>query len=198
VTDDDRDNLIGFMCTCWPSKFTDSELRDFVTRFEDFRYEDVHGALDAHKNGCKFKPSVAEIRERLKGKRIQAEPEVKWPSLADVIRATMPGLERVSDEEAYIRFYRAQWWRYREDAARRESQMPDIPMFAASRAWHEQQRSGALKRAKALCTHALANLEHVGSERAEIMAEWLDADPQAFRGFLFELRSGHTLAEAFS
>jgi hypothetical protein len=186
---DDREKLSIELCRLWPKRFEDAELRDWETRLDRYRLDDVLTALNDYKNSSKFRPQVSEILGRLKGKEATGTA-VSTPigmNFVQVLRQQNEQYRGRSDAEVILRYWRAIWWRYRDDADKR-TPMPE--QSAEVKARFDQQRDAMETKCRTSCQHSLFHAGKTVDEAAQLAA-WIFSPPDQFRTLLEELRLEH-------
>lgn len=193
------------ICNRWPKKFNAADLNYWRNQMCDYVLADVVEALTKFRNTSAFRPKPPEIIKlmpRRPGQDLQA-PERPF---AEIVRGQMGISKERSGREVLMRYWRSVWWQYKLNAdLRREAmelsvkvsaerqQVPEAdvrskPAFVEMVETHDRQREGMLQKCLRGCVCSLVN-EGLTPKEAADYADWIETHPDAFKGFLSDLRS---------
>lgn len=157
----DIDSIADYMTRLYPGKYGDDELLDIVRRVSGWPVRDVIRAIDEHRNVSRFKPTPAELLQRLKSMRAaSAGPPIERKecrSFADILRRNFADLAGASDAFAIWCWARNCW---RACVARRHG---GDSIDAIAVRWRSELR-------QVLVAHGY------NADESERVAGWIDAD----------------------
>lgn len=212
MNDEEKKSLRAELCKRWPKKFNKEDLDYWCRAMNDFGLAEVCDALTKFRNTSNSRPNPGAIFKLLPRKVAAEQAVFIEKPYSEVVGSQMGIPSSASPAEKLMRFWRSTWWRYKTDAEGRRAGMDHAAIEGAKRmskvegrditpeefkstktftgmvAMWERQLGGMLKKCFLGCIGSLI-AEGIPLDQAQDYSDWIETNPDQFRGFLNDLRN---------